>query len=558
MIQPRRTFLLSALAAVVLPVTKIFAAENPDKPTDDLFQTLMNATVANDHDRFLSVCDDTMKAALTKPKLESVSTQIAPRAKDGYDAAYLGELSQRGFAVHLWRLRFKYGWGRRAGDHERQGRQGRRLLPALNRKPALSATPGRFNALNLLVTALVHLRLDPIHAPPKPPVFPPAAARCRGWLGPGIGRFPPPGARSVWNVVKYEGRDYLTLRNVADFYKLQYSRPGARSVVLTSPGCSIRGEAGSKELIINGVKFIMSSDLVEPGDNVLLSRLDLTKLVEPVLRPNRIRGASAIRTVVIDPGHGGYDRGATSIYGCEANFALDTCLRLRELLLKRGFRVEMTRIDRRVHPAGGTRRLRQPVPRRHLRLHPLQRGQRLRHGHRDVHAGAAFRAFHGRRQPDRLLPRALRGQRRGPREHGARHRLARLAAQPAADGGPGHQAGALLRAAADDDPGGAHRGRVREQRAEAARIATPAYRQAEAEAIALAIENYQAATAAPGPPPILAGAGKPEHPSLSITPGMVQMQNGIPSIGANTPLDQTVNRVNNLQQGPTVVVPHNN
>ena len=71
-------------------------------------------------------------------------------------------------------------------------------------------------------------------------------------------------------------------------------------------------------------------------------------------------------------------------------------------------------------------------------------------------------------------------------------------------------------------------------------------------------DNYQAATGAPGPPPILAGAGKPEHPSLSITPGMVQMQNGIPSIGANTPIDQTVNRVNNFQQGPTVVVPHSN
>ena len=108
-----------------------------------------------------------------------------------------------------------------------------------------------------------------------------------GWA---ISTLPAARADSVWNVVKYDGRDYLTLHNIADFYKLQYSRPGGRTVALSSPGCSIRGEAGSKELIINGVKFIMSSDLVESGDNILLSRLDLTKLVEPVLRPNRIRG----------------------------------------------------------------------------------------------------------------------------------------------------------------------------------------------------------------------------------------------------------------------------
>ena len=112
-----------------------------------------------------------------------------------------------------------------------------------------------------------------------------AAAWCAGAaLAPAVR------ADSVWNVVKYDGRDYLSLRNVADFYKLQYSRPSGRTVLLQSPGCSIRGEAGSKELIINGVKFIMSSDLVDQGDNILLSRLDLTKLVEPVLRPNRIRG----------------------------------------------------------------------------------------------------------------------------------------------------------------------------------------------------------------------------------------------------------------------------
>lgn len=109
MTQSRKTFLLTALAAAALPAAKTFATETLEKPTSDMFQTLMDATMANDYDKFLSVCDDKMKAALSKQNLEGVSAQFTPRAKDGYDADYFGELNQRKYAVHLWRLRFKSG-----------------------------------------------------------------------------------------------------------------------------------------------------------------------------------------------------------------------------------------------------------------------------------------------------------------------------------------------------------------------------------------------------------------------------------------------------------------
>ena len=151
-------------------------------------------------------------------------------------------------------------------------------------------------------------------------------------------------AQGAWTLFKYDNRDYVTAANLAGFYKLQNASEG-RNVLLRSPGCSIQGQAGSKELVINGVKFILSYELLAQGDDVLLSRIDLTKLVEPVLRPNKMRNARPIRTIVLDAGHGGHDRGAASLYGNEKDFALDVCLRTRALLLKRGFRVEMTRSD---------------------------------------------------------------------------------------------------------------------------------------------------------------------------------------------------------------------
>ena len=100
-------YIFTAVAALLM--TAPVRAAEVDAATQGIFKTLMTAAVNNDHEGFVSLCDDTMKAAMTKPLLEMVSTELAPRTKDGYDADYLGELSKQGFAVHLWRLRFKSG-----------------------------------------------------------------------------------------------------------------------------------------------------------------------------------------------------------------------------------------------------------------------------------------------------------------------------------------------------------------------------------------------------------------------------------------------------------------
>jgi N-acetylmuramoyl-L-alanine amidase len=55
-------------------------------------------------------------------------------------------------------------------------------------------------------------------------------------------------------------------------------------------------------------------------------------------------GAGPFTTIVIDPGHGAHDTGGKSRFGLnEKDLALDTALRLRDCLQKRGFRVVMTR-----------------------------------------------------------------------------------------------------------------------------------------------------------------------------------------------------------------------
>jgi N-acetylmuramoyl-L-alanine amidase len=71
--------------------------------------------------------------------------------------------------------------------------------------------------------------------------------------------------------------------------------------------------------------------------------VDLVKLIEPVLRPSKIEGAARVNTVVLDPGHGGTDRGAVGRLGDEKTFTLDVSVRAAQLLSRAGYRVLMTR-----------------------------------------------------------------------------------------------------------------------------------------------------------------------------------------------------------------------
>lgn len=53
--------------------------------------------------------------------------------------------------------------------------------------------------------------------------------------------------------------------------------------------------------------------------------------------------AAAFDTVILDPGHGGHDRGAAIGYVYEKHLALDTARRVQQLLSSAGLRVIMTR-----------------------------------------------------------------------------------------------------------------------------------------------------------------------------------------------------------------------
>ena len=148
---------------------------------------------------------------------------------------------------------------------------------------------------------------------------------------------------SDWALIKYQGRDHVTLENVAQFYGLGGVTRTSTSLTLGTYGRSLRGAIGSSELYINNLKFILSYPIAESNGEPVISRMDLTKVVEPVLRPSRIKGAEHVDTVVLDPGHGGHDNGASCMWGNEKTFALDVAMRTKTILEQHGFKVILTR-----------------------------------------------------------------------------------------------------------------------------------------------------------------------------------------------------------------------
>lgn len=148
-----------------------------------------------------------------------------------------------------------------------------------------------------------------------------------------------------WEEATLNGREYVSLRSFCEFYQFGYQAPSGndRFVSRNPAGHSISLKLGTCDMYLDGVHFVMSFP-IEGGDHDwLVSRMDVIKLFEPVLRPTEISGRHSIRGVVIDAGHGGSDNGATSRLGNEKTYTLDTAYRLDAILHAAGLKTVFTR-----------------------------------------------------------------------------------------------------------------------------------------------------------------------------------------------------------------------
>ena len=147
-----------------------------------------------------------------------------------------------------------------------------------------------------------------------------------------------------WQVIKVNGHDYLSVDNISQFYGLPAEVvPSGAKIQSETANRPLEFVSGSREAMINGARSWLCFPVIEYDGKTLVSRTDVAKTLEPLVRPHRVPNVGKVQTVVLDPGHGGYDKGQVSRYGAEKDFALDVARKLRAILQAKGFHVIMTR-----------------------------------------------------------------------------------------------------------------------------------------------------------------------------------------------------------------------
>lgn len=151
----------------------------------------------------------------------------------------------------------------------------------------------------------------------------------------------------TWHVREVDGIEYVPLEDLRSFYKLMPLQPRGRKVagqrMLGNGEVELRFGPVPRELYVQGLLCMLTHPVQEDASgDLLVSRLDVEQVIEPVLRPTYIQNRSAVRTVVLDPGHGGHDAGAVTPYAREADVALVVATKLGAELQKRGYEVRFT------------------------------------------------------------------------------------------------------------------------------------------------------------------------------------------------------------------------
>jgi N-acetylmuramoyl-L-alanine amidase len=141
------------------------------------------------------------------------------------------------------------------------------------------------------------------------------------------------------------GAQYVAVSDVARYYGLGNDTSSAlKRAVYATGSIRLALEADQRSAEINGVNHWLTSPVLSARGRLWIRPTDVLKTIDPVLASGRTRGNKPVRTIVLDPGHGGGDRGTRGSRGRnEKEFTLDLARRVARRLEAGGVAVKFTR-----------------------------------------------------------------------------------------------------------------------------------------------------------------------------------------------------------------------
>jgi len=140
------------------------------------------------------------------------------------------------------------------------------------------------------------------------------------------------------------GKKLVYLNEVARVYNLRLRKAGQKNLSLSSRWSRLLFRENSRELTFNGVRVWLNAPLYRAGWRHALDYADACWTLDPLLRRYAHLQRLRCRRVVLDPGHGGRDRGARGRRGVEEKaVVLDIARRVRVHVANAGLKVYLTR-----------------------------------------------------------------------------------------------------------------------------------------------------------------------------------------------------------------------
>ncbi|MBM4153034.1 MAG: N-acetylmuramoyl-L-alanine amidase, partial [Kiritimatiellaceae bacterium] len=144
--------------------------------------------------------------------------------------------------------------------------------------------------------------------------------------------------------ISSRGKSYASLSAIASNYGATIATPAKKRIRIQNKRHKIEFETEARRVWINGTLVWLNEPTRKIGTQWVIDAADFTKTIEPVIRPQELLKSAGNRIVVLDPGHGGNDKGASSPRNVhEKLITLDIAKRVQAKLEARGVTVELTR-----------------------------------------------------------------------------------------------------------------------------------------------------------------------------------------------------------------------